>query len=143
MNQVRHLQSKARALFTLEAKLSHEEKATQQWQLLTNVCGVSLIVGKGGVNTAFYVIHDMPRQVCYPTELLDVLGSLASAPYAFYALMSEPKTISRLFLSESDALKHAPIKNSFIVGISPSGTRKRLFAYSQSLVGPTWKPYTS
>ncbi len=140
MNQLAHLRAKARALFSLEERLSQKDKATQQWQLLTQVGGVNIIVGKGGINTAFYVVHDRERRVCFPDELLVYLSDLASRRYVFYALMPNPKTILALKDTEVEALKITPKPGAYIVGLTSDGKRRPLFECSTSLVGPSWRP---
>lgn len=84
-NPYRHLLSKVTALLKLEARMSPEERADNQWQLLVKFCGTQVTVGKGGVNTIFYVLGAKgQRKLCYPDDILEKLSTLSQQKYWRY-----------------------------------------------------------
>ena len=139
-NPIAHLRSKVRALFTLEDKLTPEEKANQQWQLLTQVSGLNLIVGKGGVNTAFYVLGDNERQICYPQDLLDFLETLSKAKFPVYKVMYSRSRIEGVYTSEKEAKASPVLDGAFIVGVTFEGKLKKLYSGSKGLMKKQWLP---
>lgn len=143
MNHLAHLRLKAKALFALEDKLDNAEKAAHQWQLLTQVCGVNVIVGKGGVNTAFYVIGDLERVICYPDEMVLYLDTLSKQIHPIYCVMTDPKTIQSTHLSLKEAKQQKAGVGHYIVGITAHGKRVRLYRMSKSLLKLSWLPFTS
>lgn len=140
-NPIGHLRSKVRALFTLEDKLPNEEKAKHQWQLLTQVSGLNLLVGKGGVNTAFYVIGDNERKICYPDELLAMLDNMARAKFAVYKVMRTREDIAGVYSTLKEAKASKPIKGFFIIGVTQDSKHRKLYYAASGLVNGTWAAY--
>ena len=134
MNQLKHLLAKVRALFALESKLTNEQKGMHQWQLLTEYGGVQYVVGKGGINTAFYKIGDEERQVCYPEELIIFLTNLTKQKYASFAICNKQKQVVYGPFPELGKCKgKVPKKPGFyIVGIDE---RKKLHRLYYNVVG--------
>lgn len=145
MNRIQHLAAQARRLFAGESKLSRDERATQQWQLLTSLgpdtLSVNIIIGKGGVNTAFLIIGNRERVVCYPDELLETLSRMASAPAALWVVAGPDGVVSE-HLSEKEALLTPVRKGHSIVALSSDGRRSTRYTFGTSLVGRAWVPKT-
>lgn len=141
-NPFRVLHSKAKYLFDQEAKLTNEEKADHQWQLLLSVGGVQYIVGKGGVNTAFYIIGDNERVVCYPYELLDKIKSWSESGFASYMVVDTHYDPPRRKLAPTDDLEgildKTPKPGYLIVGIKRDGKKQRLYLAKKTLSGAAW-----
>ena len=126
---------------TTEAKLSADQRKTNEWQLLTKVNGHPIIVGKGGVNTIFYKFGDRERRVCYPDQILDRLQELAAQRCDGY-LVVDPKSDDkdgtwcwRLADAQKMLAKRCRI-------YSITGTERQLvFTASDSVNGLIWVPH--
>jgi hypothetical protein len=138
-NPYRHLNQKVQALLRLEAKMSAEEREANQWQLLVKFCGSQLVVGKGGVNTCFFILGaNGTRKVCYPDALLSKLQSLAENPYWRYEVLGPDQT-SKFFWTEAAALERSsPVKGSKLYGLK-ADKRVLLKRASQGLHAYEWK----
>lgn len=137
---LKHLLAKTKALFSLEGKLQNADKEKHQWQLYMNVGGLQFIVGKGGINTAFYKIGDEERQVCYPHELVTFLTKLAKRKHVAYAVYTkDKKCIFGPTLELETCLKFKKCKpGAFIVGINEHNKLLRLYYSSPGLHALQW-----
>lgn len=137
----KHMRTKVRLLLNAEAKMTAEERKAQQWQLLFQIRGTQYVIGKGGVNTMFYVVGDQPRVLCYPDELLAAIDFWDKKKYSEYAIYTKDgKPIETGIKTEKEALAKTAPTGSFIVAVA--GTKKvRKYVMSMSLIKNAWKPY--
>lgn len=143
MNPLLHLLTKVKYLLHCESKLTDEQKALHQWQLLTSRGSINYIVGKGGVNTCFYVLGENERVVCYPQELVDMLTKLSKEKYSEYVIVNQAKKrLSKAKLTLAEALEIKPKSTgAYIVGVTDSGKMSRLYYSSKGLNGITWNRF--
>ena len=130
--------SKVRSLMIHEARLTNDMKKCQQWQLLFQIDGIQFIVGKGDINTMFYVVADEDRVICYPDELIEKIWEWSRRKYTSYYVFTGKKE------KVSGPLWHRPKDTdypvgSLIVGRNSDG-KKRLAVLQKSLAGKSWLP---
>ncbi len=140
-NLFKHMRTKVKLLLNAEMKMTADERKAQQWQLLFTIRGTQYVVGKGGVNTMFYVVGDKERVLCYPDELLAAIDFWDKKKYSEYAIYSKAgKPLETGIKSEREALSRKAPTGSFIVAIA--GTKKvRKYVMAMSLIDLAWKPF--
>ena len=135
------LKQKVNALLLAEAKLSASERERQQWQLLFQIKGMgNVIVGKGGVNTCFYVIDGGERVLLLPQDLLNKIDVwIAMNSSVTYSVVgANGKSIQR-GLSRPEALGVKADVGYYICEVQ-DGKRKKTHKRVKALKGNSWKP---
>lgn len=132
----RVMAAKVKSLMLHEHRLTQEEKKCQQWQLLFQIDGIQFIVGKGDVNTMFYIVGDEERVICYPDELMEKIQEWNKAKYTSYYVFSKDK--EKLSGPSRRKIKDTnfPV-GSLLVGRNGEG-KKRVAVLQKSLTGKTW-----
>lgn len=121
MNPYKHLLTKMKYLVNEDRKVPDELKSNFQWSLVFTKDPVKFVIGKGGVNTIFYLIGET-REVCYPEDALKLLEKKSLDKYIAYAVYSKEKVlIQGPLLFKEDALLVVPKKGQFLVGVKSNG----------------------
>jgi hypothetical protein len=140
INPLKSLVTRAKYLLYLESKLSPEERALHQWQMLCQRSGVQYICGKGGANTCFVIIAGGERELYLPEDFIKRLEALAKHKYGGYGIWSKRKKfLYGPWITLEEAKRKTP-KNvdQTLVGICDSGAHDTLFYASKGLNGISW-----
>lgn len=133
------MKQKVFQLLQAEGKMNMTERSCQQWQLLFTIPGKGqVIVGKGGINTMFYIINEGERKLCLPSDMLDKIDKwIAKASVVTYKIRHEGKTLydNLSTIKEAKALK-VP-KGSALYEVK-NGGKKKLAVYEKALFGVAW-----
>lgn len=141
LNPYANLVVKMRHLLKVDDPLTKDQCAMFQWQLLAKVpdCDFSFIVGKGGVNTIFYLSASDKRVVCYPDEALEILQNLSKRSVFCYAAYSKDKSHLGFFLYEEDALNCESAR--YVRSISHKGKATLIWKKRKNLFDKiVWEP---
>src|SRR5690606_30866923 len=116
------------------------ERESQQWQLLVQLPKVgNVIVGKGGINTMFYIYGDSPRELCLPDALFDVLDDwILRASIAKYLIKYKGKVVQKGIESETLA-REVKVKQGSVLYKVEGGVRTKIAVYKKTLFGKQWE----
>ena len=138
MEELKHLLTKLKHLFSTESKLPVEKRAKHQFQLFVSFEKTQLIVGKGGANTGFIVFRNQ-RKVMYPADLLHTIESLSKSEYLAYSITKNGKDMLVDYeFDRQELLKSKPILGAYIVGIDKKGKAHKLYRAQSGLVSNEW-----
>lgn len=137
---LRTMRRKVKGLMDIELEQPKEVRECQQWQLLFQIPSMGqVVVGKGGINTMFYIVADGERVLCLPDKMLeqiDIWIALASA--TTYAILNSEKKAIKRNLSKAEA-KAYPAKPGQYLGEVKDGKRKIIMKRVKGLMGNSWK----
>lgn len=135
MNPFKNTLAKVRVLLKEDDALTKDQCAQFQWQLLAKVpdCNFAFTIGKGGINTIFYMAATNDRVVCYPDEALEVLQELCKRNVFCYTVYAKDKSQIGHALFE-DAAKNLEGAR-YIKSISFSGKATLVWKKEKNLFG--------
>lgn len=137
---LRTMRRKVKALMDIELEQPKEVRECQQWQLLFQIPTLGqVVVGKGGINTMFYIAGKAERVLCLPDKMLDQIDlwiALASAT-TYTVLSSEKKAVKRN-LSKAEALAFKAKVGQYLAEVK-DGKRKIIMKRVKGLMGNSWK----
>jgi len=141
MNPYKHLLTKMKYLVNEDKRVDDAEKADFQWSMVFTRGPVKFMIGKGGVNTIFYIMGDK-REVCFPDDALKLLEKKSLDKYIAYAIYSKKKElVAGPFLFHDDAMALRAGKGQFFIGIKASGKLVPLYAAKPNLFDKlSWSP---
>lgn len=116
--------------------MAEEDRSQTMWTALVLFSGTQLYLGRGGVNTVFYVFGKSgKRKTGYPAKVLVMLDRLAAQPYPFYRIRdSDSKTVARSYhLHLIKATQ--PHAGDTLEGVAVSGKATVVFRGKRSLQG--------
>lgn len=98
--------------------MNNEQRKQSQFTLLIVVHSIQYVVGKGGLNTMFYIVNKGERKVCYPEEMLKIIKSWDKAEQtAFFVYDGVARSIvSGPYASVEEAQQCEAKKEYKIVG---------------------------
>lgn len=136
----RAMRTKVKGLLTVEASMSKEERQAQQWQLLFTIDGTQYLVGKGGVNTMFYIVgSNGKRKLCLPHEMLDILDGWANTKTEWAIAAPDGTLKLRMIANEKEALKLSPPKDYRIVNVVEGKIRAK-YLRVKGVTSDAWVP---
>lgn len=134
------MRRKVKTLMDIELDQSKEMRECQQWQLLFQIPSMGqVVVGKGGINTMFYIVAQEERVLCLPDKMLeqiDIWIALASA--TTYTILNKNKKTVKRNLSKAEA-KVFDAKPGYLLAEVKDGKRKVIMKRVKGLMGNAWK----
>ena len=135
----RTMLAKVRSLMLNEARLSDKLKSAQQWQLLFQIDGMDIIVGKGGINTMFYILGTGGKRViCYPDELVDKIKKWSQRKYTAYIVYD--KDGNGLAGPSMKKIRDTDFPTRSYQSGFYNGKEVKLAVLQKSLTGRAWVP---
>ena len=134
------MRRKVKALMDIELEQEKDVRECQQWQLLFQIPSMGqVIVGKGGVNTMFYMVGDSERVLCLPDKMLDQIDLwIALASATTYTILDKDKKAVKRNLSKAEARAYDAKPGLYMAEVK-DGKRKIVAKRVKGLMGNSWK----
>lgn len=136
---MKKMKAKVMALLKEEARLSAKERQSQQWQLLLQIENVGqFIVGKGGINTMFYIVNNGERKLCLPADMVNKIDKwIVKLSVKSYSIYLDGKKI-KSGLSTIEEAKKVKAKRGSIIYEIEAGKKKKVLVCKKALMGNAW-----
>lgn len=134
------MRAKTLALLKVEAKMSQSERQCQQWQLLFQIGKSNYIIGKGGINTMFWMKDGSERELLLPQDMLNLIDTWIDAvDKKRYSVVDRNGEVLQRDLSQVEQAKSVKVGTGGYIYQHQDGKKRKIFKRVQGLMGKEWR----